>query len=276
MAEVASNESKQSEASVDDTARFEESQKYVIRTLAALGLPLVLRSGQSFNMEPEAKKEIMAMLEDNERMFDEILKTGKPVILEEEYLSRAANFYHFVGNPAKAIATCEQILKRGPSKMAALNNKGVMLDADGQYENALLCFNEALSKVSENVHVLSNKGITLYKMERYQEALDCLEIALKVDASYVNALMFRAHSLYRLGKNAEALDGYNKVIRIDNGNAEALYNKACLCSLKGDEYGAITSLEKAVRLDPSWKEAASQDNDLSMVRNLPRFKNILK
>ena len=260
----------------DESVQFEENSKYIVKTLTMLGLPLVLRSEQNIILEEEPKRDMQSLLDENNKLKDLHLKAGKQVIEDEEYLLKAANFYHITGNSQKAVDIYDSILKMNPSKMAALNNKGVVLESNVEYDNALQYFNEALNKVPENVHVLSNKGITLYKTEKYQQALECFDAALKIDANYINALTFKAHSLYRLGKNVDALDCYNKVIRLDNNNAEALYNKACLCSLKGDEYGAITSLEKAIRLDPSWKEAALQDKDLDRLKDVSRFRSITK
>lgn len=259
----------------DDAARFEDNMKYVVRVLTAHGMPMVLRSEQQVQMEEDASLEIHHLLEENEALKLQVSKSGAAVSEGDEYLLKAASFYHMRGMSDKALGIFDQILERTPTKMAALNNKGVVMDAGGKYEKALQCFDKALESVPENVHLLSNKGITLYKYERYQQALECFDAALKIDSGYVNALTFKAHALYRLGKNSEALDLYNRVIRLDNNNAEALYNKACLCSLKGDEYGAITSLEKAVRLDRSWRDAASQDRDLERIRPTQRFKNIV-
>lgn len=259
----------------DENVRFEENKAYIVKILAETGLPLVLRSEQSITLEDEKKQEVTSLLEENSKLRENILQTNKSVIEEDEYLLRVANFYHLTGNSQKAIETYEYILKRDPTKMVVLNNKGVVLDSTGKYNSALECFNMALERVPENIHVLSNKGISLYKSEMYQQALECFDAALKIDANYVNALTFKGHSLYRLGKNNEALDLYNKIIRLDHDNAEALYNKACLCSIKGDEYGAITSLERAIRLDSSWKKAASQDKDLGRLKDNSRFKGIV-
>jgi tetratricopeptide (TPR) repeat protein len=259
----------------DENAKFEENKEYVAKILTGIGLPWVLRSEQNIILQDEIKQEISSLLEENSRLRENLLQANKSVIEEDEYLLRIANFYHIIGNSKKAIETYEHILKRNPTKMAVLNNKGVVLDSIGEYTSALEYFNKALERVPENVHVLSNKGISLYKSEMYQQALECFDAALKIDVNYVNALTFKGHSLYRLGKNNEALDLYNRIIRLDHGNAEALYNKACLCSIKGDEYGAITSLERAIRLDSSWKKAASQDKDLGRLKNNSRFKGIV-
>lgn len=258
---------------MDMAARLQENQREVARTLAAHGIPLVLRSEQVLTLDEDLRREVESRLEENKKIME--TEQGRQVEEPEDYLLRAANFYHLTGRTKNAIEFYESLLKKGPAKMAVLNNKGVVLDASGRHDEALEFFNEALSRAPENVHVLSNKGISLYKNEKYQQALECFDAALKVDATYINALTFKAHCLYRLGKNSEALEFYNKVIRIDNSNAEALYNKACLCSLKGDIYGAITSLEKAIRLDPSWKEAAKQDGDLDRIRENPRFRNVV-
>lgn len=259
----------------DDNSKFGENRAYIAKILAGTGLPLVLRSEQNITVQDEIKQEVSSLLEENDKMRENLLQANKPIIEEDEYLLRAANFYHLTGNSQKAIETYDHILKRNPTKMAVLNNKGVVLDSTGKYTEALGCFDKALESVPENVHVLSNKGISLYKSEMYQRAVECFDAALKIDLCYVNALTFKGHSLYKLGKNNEALDLYNRIIRLDHGNSEALYNKACLCSIKGDEYGAITSLERAIRLDSSWKEAASQDKDLGRLKNNSRFQGIV-
>lgn len=259
----------------DENVIFEENKAYIAKILTGTGIPLVLRSEQNMTLQGEIKQEISSLLEENSKLKENILQANRSVVEEDEYLLKIANFYHITGNSQKAIEMYEDILKRNPTKMAVLNNKGVALDSTGRYEKALECFDKASERVPENVHVLSNKGIALYKSEMYQQALECFDVALKIDANYINALTFKGHSLYRLGKNNEALDLYNRILRLDNGNAEALYNKACLCSIKGDEYGAITSLEKAIRIDSSWKKTALQDKDLVSLKNNSRFKGIV-
>ncbi len=260
----------------DNNIKFEENKTYITKILTLAGLPLVLRSEQNMIFENETRQEILSLLEENNKIKEDILKADKPIGEEDEYILRIANFHYLTGSSQIAVDMYEYILKRNPDKMAALNNKGVVFDSIGEYDKALGCFNEALTRVPENVHVLSNKGISLYKSERYEQALECFDAALKIDNNYVNALTFKGHSLYRLGKNNDALDLYNKVIRLDHNNAEALYNKACLCSIKGDEYGSITSLERAIRLDASWKDTASHDKDLDRVSIHPRFRKIVK
>ncbi|MGI0102962.1 MAG: tetratricopeptide repeat protein, partial [Nitrosotalea sp.] len=259
----------------DENVKFEENKLYIAKILAGAGMPLVFRSEQNMTLQDEIKQEISSLLEENNRLKENLLQADRPVVEEDEYLLKIANFYHIIGNSQKAIEMYEHILKRTPTKMVVLNNKGVALDSTGKYESALECFNKAVECVPENIHVLSNKGIALYKSKMYQQALECFDAALKIDANHINALTFKGHSLYRLGKNNEALDLYNRIIRLDHGNAEALYNKACLCSIKGDEYGAITSLERAIRLDSSWKKTALHDKDLGRLKNNSRFKGIV-
>lgn len=256
-------------------AKIEDNKRHLANLISKAGLPLVLRSEQNMTIQDETRSEIASLLEENTKLTEEIVKSNVQVD-DDEYLLRAANFHYLQDDAEKSIEYYERVLRRNPTKMAALNNKGVVLDSSGNYHAAIDCFNKALNSVPENVHVLCNKGISLYKNEKYKEALECFDLALKSDANYVNALTFKGHTLYRLGKNDEALASYNKVIRLDQKNAEALYNKACLCSLKGDEYGALTSLERAIRLDPSWKEAAVGDKDLERVRNNPRFSELVQ
>ena len=255
---------------------LEENRNNIVKIITKAGLPLVIRSEQNIPIQEETRDEIALLLEENEKLIEGVLKSNTQVSDDEEYLLRTANFNYFQGNITKSIELYDRVLKKNPSKMTALNNKGVALDSTGNYDDAVEYFNKALSSVPENVHVLCNKGIALYKNEKYEEALACFDLALKLEPSYVNALTFKGHTLYRLGKNNDALESYNKVIRSDQNNAEALYNKACLCSLKGDEYGAITSLERAIRLDSSWKAVAIEDKDLERTKKNPKFSELVQ
>lgn len=265
-----SNEEKQ------ETSKLEDTRDYIVKVITKAGFPLVIRSEQNISIQEEIRSEIALLLEENKKLTEEILKSNRQVVNDDEYLLRTANFYYLQGNTEKSIELYDRVLKRNPSKMTALNNKGVVLDFTGNHNEAVEYFNKALSSVPENVHVLCNKGIALYKNEKYEESLVCFDSALKLESNYVNALIFKGHTLYRLGKNNEALASYSKVIRLEQNNAEALYNKACLCSLKGDEYGALTSLERAIRLDPSWKMAAMEDKDLERIKNNPHFSELVQ
>lgn len=262
-------------AQEEQDSKIEGNRRYIAKLISKTGLPLVLRSEQNMTVQEEVKSEISLLLEENARLIEQTLQSNM-LSDDDEYLLRTGNFYYLIGNPEKSIEHYEQVLKRNPSKMTALNNKGVVLDSVGNYDAAIDCFNKALNSVPENVHVLCNKGISFYKNGKYPEAFECFELALKFEANYVNALIFTGHTLYRLGKNDDALSCYNKVIRLEQNNAEALYNKACLCSLKGDEYGALASLERAIRLDPSWRESALEDKDLALVRNTKRFSELVQ
>lgn len=243
-----------------------ESKRHLNNSLSKAGIPLVLRSEQKITISKEEMEEI-SLLQDKNSHLDKMIREKENLqIDDEEYLIRTANFYFVTEHNQKAIEYYDIVLRHNPVKMAALNDKGVALDSNGEHNEALTWYNKALAHVSENVHVLCNKGISLYKIERYEEALESFDVALKLDSNYTNALTFKGHALYKMGKNKDALECYNKAIRLDGDNAEALYNKACLCSLKGDEYGAFTSLKKAIHLEPFWKEVASNDKDLEYLR----------
>jgi tetratricopeptide (TPR) repeat protein len=259
-----------------EASKLEDTRDYIVKVITKAGFPLVIRSEQNITIQEEIRSEIALLLEDNKKLTEEVLKSNRQVADDDEYLLRTANFYYLQDNTEKSIELYDRVLKRNPSKMTALNNKGVMLDSTGKHDEAVEYFNKALSSVPENVHVLCNKGIALYKNQKYEEALGCFDSALKLESNYLNALIFKGHTFYRLGKNNDALASYSKVIRLEQNNAEALYNKACLCSLKGDEYGALTSLERAIRLDPSWKSAAMGDKDLEHIKNNPRFSELVQ
>ena len=52
---------------------------------------------------------------------------------------------------------------------------------DGQYENALISFEKAISLNQNNADLWNLKGITLRSLGRYNEAIECFNKSLTID-----------------------------------------------------------------------------------------------
>jgi tetratricopeptide (TPR) repeat protein len=62
-----------------------------------------------------------------------------------------------------------------------------MLDAKGDHEGAIKCYDTVLQIDPENISALVNKGVSLEKLNKNDEAIKCYEKALEIDPDHENA-----------------------------------------------------------------------------------------
>lgn len=93
------------------------------------------------------------------------------------------------------------------------------------YQDALTCYNEALSLDAQSAKTNFNKGLTLKYLGRIDEAISAFELAARYDESYSKA-WFQLRELYfeqqRFDKSVLA---YEKMILLDPKNVQLLLKK---------------------------------------------------
>src|ERR1019366_4000063 len=107
---------------------------------------------------------------------------------------------------------------------------------------------------------LARKGDILDRMERYEEAIHCFDAALTLSEDLISAWEGRGQALDHLGRYEDAIDCYDEVFKIDRpswtpyGRASA-YSDAW--NLKGVTFSharlfedAIQCYNRAISLDP--------------------------
>ena len=95
-----------------------------------------------------------------------------------------------------------------------LREQGKLFEIEGEYIEALVCYDRALNLFSENYKVLNNKGLLLKRLERYKEAIAACEAAIEIESNYYQAWYGRGSILSVLSKHLEAVESYDRVIRI--------------------------------------------------------------
>jgi len=102
---------------------------------------------------------------------------------------------------------------------ATLNEEGTTLLRNGDLQQALELFDQAIAADPTYSPARLNKGIALLSMNRPQEALLSLEIVLDRDPASVPAWIYRGDALMAMGKKGEAADSYRTAERLDPGNS---------------------------------------------------------
>jgi tetratricopeptide (TPR) repeat protein len=73
--------------------------------------------------------------------------------------------------------------------------KGLSLDINGKYKEAIECYDKALEINPESADALNNKGAALDDIGKYEEAIECYEKALKLNPQHSDALYNKTQSL---------------------------------------------------------------------------------
>lgn len=102
----------------------------------------------------------------------------------------------------------------------AWSNKGLVLDALEQYDEALLAHDKALALAGDNEVVLNNKGLTLTKMGRNEEAITYYTSSLEINNKSSLILYNRGVSYFELERYEEALSDFDLALGYNTYDSE--------------------------------------------------------
>lgn len=129
-------------------------------------------------------------------------------------LLQEAQLLHRQGQRGEALDIYRQVLAEQPAASEGWYELGYLLKTDGQFEEALAAYGQALSfgiRRPEKVH-LNRAVIYSDHLRRDEDAERELEAALVVAADYVPALLNRGNLHEERGQRAEALACYDRVL----------------------------------------------------------------
>jgi tetratricopeptide (TPR) repeat protein len=128
--------------------------------------------------------------------------------------------------------------------------KGWALYLQGEYEEAIKCYDKALKIEPKNFITLNNKGLTLYVQGEYEEAIKCYDKALKIEPASSFVLYNKGMALYGQGEYEEAIKCYNKALKIEPDSSLVLYNKGLALYGQVEYEEAIKCYDKALKIEP--------------------------
>ena len=143
-----------------------------------------------------------------------------------------------------------------PSKdIDALNQKGLDLYNQGEYQEAIKWYDKALEIDPNYVYALNNKGLALNFLYEYKEAIKYLKRALAIDPNYVRSLNNIGWALAALGKYKEAIKYLDKALAIDPNFVHAINNKGWALYGQCKYKEAIDYYDRVLRIDPNYTSA---------------------
>ena len=142
----------------------------------------------------------------------------------------------------------------GPDKLQNVepflfNLLGVANGAEGNFEEAIISYKEALSLNSQYFEVYNNIGVAYTDWGKPDLALEYLEKALDINPKYAEAFNNIGNAKKKLSDIDSAIESYEKAIEVSPGYADAWYNKAELLKHNGQDAEAETCFTKVKELE---------------------------
>ncbi len=132
----------------------------------------------------------------------------------ERYL-RISNLPMAVGNRKAAIQLYETLFEKYPNSSSAWYAKGLALSRLRIYDEAMNCFDRALSIDKNYAAAWYAKGLIALEIERNDEAMNCFDRALSIDKNYAAAWYAKGLALSRLRIYDEAMNCFRRSLKVD-------------------------------------------------------------
>ena len=157
---------------------------------------------------------------------------------------------------------CRELITTYPDSATVLNFLGVVFEAQGKSEEALLAYESAIQKNTNNLDVYHNAGILLNKLGRPKEAINKFREVVELDPEDVDARNNIGVILQKLNQHEEALTHLSKAVTLSPGNASVFFNYANSLKAIGKDDEALEIYNQAVRLDPAFSVAFNNRGNL--------------
>lgn len=130
--------------------------------------------------------------------------------------------------------------------------EGIRLGKDGEYEQAIAEFKEALKPEPKNVHALNNIGVAYFKLNKLDEAVSYYTKAVNLGVANATTYFFRGIIIGKHRREpAKAVKDFTKAIELQPRFSRAYVNRASAYSSLKQYDKAVADYNKAVELQPS-------------------------
>lgn len=166
-----------------------------------------------------------------------------------------------LGQTDQALECYERALTINPCLAEVWSAKGVVLKELHSTDDALACHDHALELKPLLQYAWCNKGATLLEVGRNEEAIHCCDHALELDPFYVEAWANKGVALARLGRNEEADACYDRSLELDPRYEKAWHNKGVALARLGNYEGALACFNRSLAVnerfvDSWWNKGA--------------------
>ncbi len=195
----------------------------------------------------------------------------------DELVSKAY-LYVRMGDLKSAISTMDEYVKKRPDRSYSYRERAMVKMYNKQYEDALEDLDLAVTLAPKSMRCYYCRARIYDMLGKKDKAEADYKKVLELDPER-NRSSDTYYTLAALGKKDEAEKVMNDFYKDDQeleDKSNVYYNKACFYSLVGKTDEAIENLKKS--LENGWRDFShiGYDPDLGNIRELPKFKELIK
>jgi tetratricopeptide (TPR) repeat protein len=159
-----------------------------------------------------------------------------------------------MSNPGLKVLACTRILQSAnvttELKASAHHHRGVGLLLQGDFDRAIVEFNEALRADPKYARSYNSRGNAWKAKGELDLAIADYNEAIRIDPGFAFPYNGRAGAWYNKGELDRAIADYNEVIRLDPSLAAPYNNRSLAWRDKGELDRALADSDEALRRDP--------------------------
>jgi tetratricopeptide (TPR) repeat protein len=155
------------------------------------------------------------------------------------------------GDPAFAADLARQAIAAQSDWFAPYVSLGNACQAAGRLDEAVACFQKAITLNPQCAEAYSNMANALVALGRHEDAANAAVNAIVIDGTLPEAHNNFGNALLAMGSPFEAIESYHKAIALRPDYSEAWYNLANARVAAGDHAEAVRIYGRAIELEPS-------------------------
>ncbi len=159
------------------------------------------------------------------------------------------------GDFEKAILCYQEAIKINPNNFLAILNLGFIYNQVQQYDLAIDTYSRGIEKNASDIQLIYNRGVTFLNQDKYQLALIDFNQAIALDQNFELALIQKAITLKYLNDYENALINVDRAININSQNPYNLNLKATILESMKYFREALSNYDQAISLNKNYPEA---------------------
>jgi tetratricopeptide (TPR) repeat protein len=160
------------------------------------------------------------------------------------------NVYYYSGREEEALECYEKALSVDSSFQNTYYNLANIYHGFGKAERAVQLLEKAVSLNPEYAHAYNNLGVAYYDLKRYDKAKAAYRRAISLKPDFADAHFNLGNFYYYSDRAEEAVTSYNKAIGIEPRHSEAHKNLSLIYGSTGKNGLAIKHLNILLDIDP--------------------------
>ena len=156
-------------------------------------------------------------------------------------------------NEAKLIY--RELVAVGSASHIVHGNLGALLKMEGDTQNAITCFRNALQLNPNYPEAHNNLGVALIEQGDIEAAIACYNSALQLKPNYPDAHYNLGNAFKEQGDIEAAIACYNSALQLKPNYPEAHNNLGIALQKQGDIEAAIACYDSALKLKPNYPGA---------------------